>query len=73
MAALYAIQDILSATFPVPVFGDDTLAHAQALAQSLATQWNRSMILIPLGTLGPYTAYAPGGSQITPASVNATF
>lgn len=50
----------------------DTSGHAISFAQSLAATIGRSVTLVPVGTVGPYTTYAIGGSQVTPASLNVT-
>lgn len=74
---LYSIVDAVTRHPYVPVFSADTLAHAQAFAQSLATHHGRATELVPLSTVTPasgttplYTTYQPGASGTLARSVD---
>lgn len=65
--ALYLLFDgpSVGGEMVCPPFQADTLAHAQAAQQAIATVLQRSVLLVPAGTLGPYTTVAPGAANST--------
>lgn len=48
-------------------FQANSLSDAQTTAQSFSTMFQLKVVLVPIGTVGPYTTYVPGsqGGTVT--------